>query len=182
MKGIKIRPANATIGNYLADLGAVPVKLSAPEARQGVERGVVDGATFPWNTIINFGLAKKLTYHLDMPLYVPMAIYGINQAYYDGLSPELRKVIDDHCNADWSEKLTDDWASWEIEGRADLEKMGDHEFTKVSGDALKPWTDASKGVYAAWAESVKAKYPDKDPAALLEDLKTRLAEQGASGF
>lgn len=182
MKGIKMRPANATIGNYLADLGAVPVKLSAPEARQGVERGVVDGVTFPWNTIINFGLAKKLTYHLDMPLYVPMAIYGINQAYYDGLSPELRKVIDDHCNADWSEKLTDDWASWEIEGRAALEKMGGHEFTKVSGDALTPWIDASKGVYAAWAESVKAKYPDKDPAALLEDLKTRLAEQGASGF
>lgn len=182
MKGIKMRPANATIGNYLADLGAVPVKLAAPEARQAVERGVVDGVTFPWHTIINFGIADATTYHLDIPLYVPMAIYGINPSYYDGLSPELKKVVDDHCNADWSEKLTADWANWEIEGRAMLEKMEGHTFTEVSGDAMEPWVAAAQGVYDQWAKSVNAKYPDRDPDALLTDLKTKLSDLGAGGY
>lgn len=181
MKGVKIRPANATIGNYLADLGAVPVKLSAPEARQAVERGVADGVTFPWHTIINFGLADAVPYHLDIPLYVPMAIYGINPAYYDGLPAELQTVIDDHCNAEWSETLSADWANWEIEGRAQLAAMDGHSFTEISGKALTPWIDAASEVYNEWAEGVSAKYPNRDPQALLSDLQAKLAALGANG-
>lgn len=181
MEGVKMRPANATIGNYLADLGAIPVKLAAPEARQGVERGVVDGVTFPWHTIINFGLADALTYHLDLPLYVPMAIYGLNPAFYNGLTPQMQAVIDDHCNADWSEKLTADWANWEIEGRAELEAREGHTFTTVSGDALKPWADAARDVHEEWAKGVSAKYPDRDPQKLLNDLRSQLNDLDAGG-
>lgn len=181
MQGVKMRPANATIGNYLADLGAVPVRLAAPEARQGVERGVVDGVTFPWHTIINFGLADALTHHLDISLYVPMAIYGLNPDFYADLSPENRAVIDAHCNPDWSEKLTADWADWEKEGRPLLEAKGGHSFIELSGEALEPWRAAAGGVYDEWAENVTAKYPERDAAALLSDLQSRLATAGAGG-
>lgn len=181
MAGVKMRPANATIGNYLADLGAVPVRIAAPEARQGVQRGVVDGVTFPWHTIINFGLADTLTYHLDIPLYVPMAIYGINPDFYAGLSPELKAVIDAHCTPEWSETLTADWANWEREGRALLDEKGGHVFTEISGEALAPWIEASGEVYDEWAQNVAAKYPEKDPAGLLEDLRAKLSAAGAGG-
>jgi TRAP-type transport system periplasmic protein len=179
MKGVRIRPASAVVGNYLASLGAIPVKLAAPEAREAVERGVVDGVTFPWHTIINFGLAGSLTHHLDIPLYVPMAIYGINKKFYNGLSEEDKAVIDSHCTPEWSEKLSADWADWEKEGRPLLEKMPGHVFVKPTGDALKPWLAAAQASYDAWKQQVKQKVPGADPDALLDDLKTRLKDAGA---
>lgn len=182
MKGVKMRPANATIGNYLADLGAVPVRLAAPEARQGVERGVVDGVTFPWHTIINFGLADSLKHHIDIPLYVPMAIYGLNPDFYAGLSDDLRAVVDDHCNPDWSEALTADWANWEQEGRGLLDELGGHTFTEISGEALAPWRAAAQEVYDEWVANVSARYPEKDAAALLENLQAKLGNADAGGF
>lgn len=179
MKGVKIRPASAVVGNYLSALGAIPVKLSAPEARQGVERGVVDGATFPWHTIINFGLAQNLKYHLDLPLYVPMAIYGINPDFYAGLTDDQKKIIDAHCSPEWSEKLTADWANWEKEGRTEIEAMDGHHITELSADAMQPWIDQAAGVYSSWAEGVEAKYDDIDPEAALADLKAKLRQAGA---
>lgn len=181
LRGVKLRPANAAVGNYLAALGAVPVRLAAPEARQAVGSGVVDGVTFPWQTIISFGLSDRLRYHLDLPLYVPVAIYGINPAYYQGLSPELRAVIDAHCSPEWSERLTAHWSEWEVAGLAMLEEAGGHHFHTVSGEALDPWIAASQGVYDEWAASVRARYTDRDPEALLADLRDRLAAAGAGG-
>ncbi len=181
MKGVKMRPASAVVGNYLAALGAVPVKLSAPEARQAVERGVVDGVTFPWHTIINFGLAKDLTHHVDLPLYVPMAMYGINPAFYESLSPENKKVIDDHCTPEWSEKLTNDWATWEKEGRGELEEMGGHTFVTVSDEGRKAWMDKAQGLYEQWATQVDERYKDGRAKPMLDDLKARLSNAGA-GF
>lgn len=179
MNGVKLRPANATVGEYLSDLGAVPVKLAAPEARQGVSRGVVDGVTFPWNTVINFGLADDLKHHLDVALYVPMALYGVNPAFYESLAPELKNVLDDHCTPEWSEKLTNDWAGWEQEGRAALAGMDGHVITELSDAQLQPFREKAQGVYAAWRERAAAKYPDLDADAVLKALTDRLDAHGA---
>lgn len=176
--GVKMRPANAAIGRYLSDIGALPVRLAAPEARQAVERGVVDGVTFPWNTVVNFGLADDLRYHVDLPLYVPMALYGINPRFYEGLDDDLKAVIDDHCTPEWSARLSGDWADWEKEGREVIAGLGGHEFITITGDALQPWIDASAGVYKAWAKGV-AEAGAGDADALLSDLRKRLQDADA---
>lgn len=180
MKGVKMRPASAVVGNYLAALGAVPVKMSAPESRQGVERGVVDGVTFPWQTVINFGLADALTYHIDLPLYVPMALYGINKNFYDGLSDEDKAVIDAHCTPEWSEKLTADWANWEKAGKDAIEKLGGHTIETFEGEALQPWLDAAEGSVEAWKQQVRERVQGADPDAMLDDLRARLKAAGAA--
>lgn len=181
MQGVKMRPASAVVGSYLSALGAIPVKLAAPEARQAVERGVVDGVTFPWHTIINFGLAGDLKHHVDIPLYVPMAIYGINKGFYEGLDEAGKAVIDAHCTPEWSQRLTNDWASWEQEGRAELEKLGGHSFVSVTGEALAPWREKAAPLYDQWVEQVTDKRKDLDARALLENLRSRLAAEGV-GF
>ncbi|MEJ8572576.1 TRAP transporter substrate-binding protein [Microbaculum marinum] len=181
LKGMKIRPASASVGNYLAALGAIPVKLAAPEARQGVERGVVDGVTFPWNTIINFGLAEDLVHHVDLPFYVPMAMYGVNPAFYENLSPENRKVIDDHCTPEWSERITSDWATWEQDGRQELEDIGGHTIVTVAPEDRAPWVEKAQGLYADWAAQVDQRYGDGAAGPMMEDLQARLSQAGA-GF
>ncbi len=43
-------------------LGGQPVQVSAPEAREALERGVADAITFPWGPILLFGIDKSAKY------------------------------------------------------------------------------------------------------------------------
>ena len=47
VKGMKIRPAHATMANFVTQLGGTNVQSSAPEVRDIIERGVADAVTFP---------------------------------------------------------------------------------------------------------------------------------------
>ena len=51
-------------------LGGTNVQSSAPEVRDIIERGVADAVTFPWGSLVLFGIDKVTKYHMDAPLYV----------------------------------------------------------------------------------------------------------------
>ena len=70
IKGMKIRPAHATMANFVTLLGGTNVQSSAPEVRDIIERGVADAVTFPWGSLVLFGIDKVTKYHMDAPLYV----------------------------------------------------------------------------------------------------------------
>ena len=58
ISGLKVRPADATIGQFVTLLGGTNVQASAPEARDVLERGVADAITFPWDSTVLFGIDK----------------------------------------------------------------------------------------------------------------------------
>ena len=70
IKGMKVRPAHATMANFVTLLGGTNVQSSAPEVRDIIERGVADAVTFPWGSLVLFGIDKVTKYHMDAPLYV----------------------------------------------------------------------------------------------------------------
>ena len=70
IKGMKIRPAHATMANFVTQLGGTNVQSSAPEVRDIIERGVADAVTFPWGSLVLFGIDKVTKYHMEVPLYV----------------------------------------------------------------------------------------------------------------
>ena len=47
IKGMKIRPGHGTMAQYVSLLGGTSVQVSAPEARDALEKGVADAITFP---------------------------------------------------------------------------------------------------------------------------------------
>ena len=55
--------------------------------------------SFPWNSILIFGIEGVATNHLDLPLYATTFAWTINKARYEGLSEAQRQVIDDHCTS-----------------------------------------------------------------------------------
>ena len=110
VKGMKIRPANATISRFVSLLGGTNVPASAPESRDLLEKGVAEGITFPWGSIMLFGIDKVTKYHLDSQLYVTEQTFVMNKDKYNSLSPAQRKVIDDHCTPEWAEKIATPWA------------------------------------------------------------------------
>src|SRR5215207_11573588 len=62
IKGMKIRPAHATMANFVTQLGGTNVQSSAPEVRDIIERGVADAVTFPWGSLLLFGIDKVTKY------------------------------------------------------------------------------------------------------------------------
>jgi TRAP-type C4-dicarboxylate transport system substrate-binding protein len=159
-------------------LGATNVQASAPEAREVLEKGVADAITFPWGSIVLFGIDKVAKYHIDSAFYVTEQIWVMNKAKYESMSPAQKKVIDDHCTSAWAEKVATPWADFEAAGRDKIKAMPGHEVYPLSPDQLAEWRKAAEPLRSDWAAGVrKAGY---DPDAVLDELKSKLAASNAA--
>ena len=177
VKGLKVRPATSTIGQMVTLLGGTNVQASAPEARDALERGVADAITFPWGSIILFGIDKVVTQHMDVPLYTTPFVWVMNKDKYDAMSAAQKKVIDDHCTTEWAEKVASPWADFEIAGRAKLAAEPGHESYKLTAEQLDAWRKAVAPTEAAWAEgATKAGF---DPKQAMDSLKSTVAKYKA---
>ena len=111
IKGMKIRPANGTVAQFVSALGGTSVQTSAPEARDALEKGTADAITFPWKSILTFGIDKVARYHADMRLYQATFVWVINKKWYGSLSATQKTVIDDHCTNAWANRIGVDWGN-----------------------------------------------------------------------
>jgi TRAP-type C4-dicarboxylate transport system substrate-binding protein len=178
IKGMKIRPATSTIGQMVTSLGGTNVQASAPEAREVLARGVADAITFPWGSIVLFGIDKVVKYHMDAPLYVTPFVWVMNKDKYEAMSPAQKKVIDDHCTTEWAEKVASPWADFEYGGHAKIAAEAGHEVYKLTPDQMAAWRKAVAPSEAAWAASVKK--TGADPKQVMDSLKASLAKYKAA--
>ncbi len=178
VKGMKIRPAHATIATWVTQLGGTNVNASAPEVRDVIEKGVAEAVTFPWGSIPLFGIDKVTKYHMDAPLYVTSFVWVMNKAKYEGMSAAQKKVIDDHCTTQWAVRAASPWADFEHAGIQKLKSDPAHEVYSLSQDQLNEWRKAAEGVVTTWAEGVKK--AGGDPDAILKDLKATLAKRNSA--
>jgi TRAP-type transport system periplasmic protein len=177
IRGVKVRPANATMGAFMTLLGGTNVQASAPEAREMLERGVADEITFPWGSIMLFGIDKVVKYHMDMPFWTGTFVWAMNKAKYEAMSPAQRTVIDNHCTTEWAEKIASPWADFEHAGHAKLEAMPGHDVYKITPEQTELWRKAAEPLKAKWAGQVKT--AGFDPDAVYADLIAELKKRDA---
>jgi TRAP-type C4-dicarboxylate transport system substrate-binding protein len=177
IRGIKVRPATSTVGQVVTVLGGTNVQASASESRDMLERGVADAITFPWASIGLFGIDKVTKYHIDFPLYTTPYVLAMNKAKYESMSAGQKKVIDEHCNSAWAEKVAGPWADYEFGGRAKTAAQAGHEIVKLSAAQLGQWKQAVAPAEARWADEVKK--AGADPVAVMKALKQSLNEHKA---
>jgi TRAP-type C4-dicarboxylate transport system substrate-binding protein len=174
IKNLKVRPANGTIGQMITALGGTNVQASAPESRDMLERGVADAITFPWGSIVLFGIDKVVTYHMDAALYVTPFVWVLNKDKYNGMSAAQKKVIDDHCTTEWAEKIASPWADFEAAGRTKLAGTPGHELVKLAPEQIDAWRKAVAPVETTWAND--AKKAGADPKQVLDSLHQSVAK------
>lgn len=162
VSGKKVRPANAVISNLVTMLGGQPVQVSAPEAREALERGVADAITFPWGSILLFGIDKTTKYHLDMPLYIVGFVWGMNKDFYNSLSDAQKKAVDDHCNPEWAKQTSVGWATYESGGRDKIKAMPDHTVTEPTPEQVSAWREAVAPMVDEWKKTVNEAGKDAD--------------------
>ena len=177
IKGMKIRPAQSTIGQMVTMLGGTNVQASAPEARDVLERGVADGIFFPWGSMFLFGLDKVTKYHMDVPLFSAAFTYSMNKAKYDAMSAAQKKVIDDHCTTEWAVKLTSPWHDFEAAGRPKMLAASGHEVYPLTSDQLKAWKAVVAPLQKQWADAVTKAGGNSDE--IYKELEGSIAKYGA---
>ena len=177
IKGMKIRPAHATMATFVTMLGGTNVQASAPEVRDVLEKGVADAVTFPWGSVPLFGIDKVTKYHLDMPLYVTTFAFVFNKAKYDEMSASQKKVIDSHCTPEWALKVAAPWADFEHAGIAKIKAEAGQEIYEPTPAQVAEWKKAAQPLEEKWAENVKK--TGVDPATVMKELKAQLSKEGA---
>jgi TRAP-type C4-dicarboxylate transport system substrate-binding protein len=69
IKGMKVRPSQATVAAWVTLLGGTNVQASATEVRDVLEKGVAEAVTFPWGSVPLLGVDKVTKYHMEAPLH-----------------------------------------------------------------------------------------------------------------
>lgn len=178
VKGKNIRPAHATMGRFVTSLGGANVQVSAPEAREALSKGAADAITFPWNSIWLFGIDNVTKHHLDMPMYVTTFVTGMNKARYDALSPEDKKIVDEHCTPEWAEKVAAGWAQWEDKGREIALSSDDHIVHEPTPEEVQAWKDAAAPLLEQWKSDVNDRGYDAD--AIYESFNATLQKHNSA--
>jgi TRAP-type C4-dicarboxylate transport system substrate-binding protein len=177
IKGMKIRPADATIANFVTLLGGTNVQSSAPEVRDIIERGVADGVTFPWGSLVLFGVDKVTKYHMEAPLYVTTFVFVINKDKYNEMSERQKKAIDDNCNVEAAGRVGELWGKFEDAGVDKVKAEDGQEVYKLTPEQTALWKKAAEPLVKTWADNVRK--GGVDPDAAMTELKASLAKYNA---
>ncbi len=178
IKGMKIRPSQATVAAWVTLLGGTNVQASAPEVRDVLEKGVAEAVTFPWGSLLLFGIDKVTKYHMDAPLHTVTFQWLMNRNTYAAMSDSQKKVIDDHCTTEWAAKFADPWADFEHAGLEKFRAMPGHEVYKISDEQLAEWKKSAEPLHKKWADAVRA--AGGDPDTIMKELKASLEQYQAA--
>ena len=177
MRGLKVRPADATMGTFVTLLGGTNVQASAPQSRDLLERGVADAIFFPWGSTVLFGIDKVTKYHLDAALYATTFVWVMNKAKYEAMSPLQKSAIDKHCNTDAAVTFASPWADFEHDGRARIAAEPGQVLEALTPAQLDQWREAAAPLQASWAAGVRK--VGQDPDVLMKGLRDQLASYHA---
>jgi TRAP-type C4-dicarboxylate transport system substrate-binding protein len=178
VKGMKVRPSQATVAAWVTLLGGTNVQASATEVRDVMEKGVAEAVTFPWGSVPLLGVDKVTKYHMDAPLHTVMFQWLMNPRTYNAMSASQKKVIDDHCTTEWAGKFDDPWIDFEHSGIAKVRAMPGHEVYKITDEQLGEWKKSAEPLHQKWADDVKR--AGGNPDQIMKELKGSLAQYKAA--
>ncbi|MGC1442939.1 MAG: TRAP transporter substrate-binding protein [Burkholderiaceae bacterium] len=177
LAGVKLRVGGGGVRMSEA-LGATPVAMPAPQAYQAIQKGVADGAMFPFEAVKGFRLGELLDYHLKIPggLYTTPFAVIMNRKKYDGLSDAHKKVLADLGGIAGAKTLGAGWDRADMAGeKFGLEKNG--KVSTLPEDEVAKWAEKVAFMNEDWIAT--ANKAGLDGKAMLEDLRATIKKYSA---
>jgi TRAP-type C4-dicarboxylate transport system substrate-binding protein len=177
-KGLKMRAPTRQTNKLLAKLGATPVGMPVTGVADAISKGTIDGFALPWEVIPAFKLHEMTKFHTQTDpsrpaLYSAGFIFAMNQAKYDSLPADLKKVIDNNSGAALSRSIGKAWDESQAAGRKAAEDRGNTIITLSAAETDK-WVAASASIYDEWvADMDKRGLPGKQMLQDARDLLTK---------
>ena len=127
IKGMKIRPAHATMATWVTQLGGTNVQASRAGSARRDREGRRRGGDLPvgLDPAVRHRQGDEVSH--GAPLYVTSFVWVMNKAKYEQMSAAQKKVIDDHCTTQWAVRAASPWADFEHAGIQKLKADPAHE-------------------------------------------------------
>jgi TRAP-type C4-dicarboxylate transport system substrate-binding protein len=181
-KGLKMRAPTRQTNKMLAALGATPVAMPLPALSDALSKGVVDGYLLPWEVIPSIKAHELTKYHSETDpksraLYTAVFTLQMNQAKYDSLPADLRKVIDANSGAALSKSFGEKWDASAPPARK-LAVDRNNTFYVIPAAELAGWEKATANLDDEWVRDVTAK--GADGKALLQSARDMIRKHEAA--
>ena len=180
IKGLKIRAPTRIGTKFLAAIGAVPVQMPVPQVTESLAKAVIDGAMLPWEVAPAVKLQEVAKYHLDTAPGVPKTsnsifVIAMNQAKYDSLPPDLKKIIDANTGFEWSKQIGKVFDGTTAAGKKLAADAGGV-FDTLSPAEYERWKKATEVVDKEWIKDVSEK--GANGQALVDEAKALIKKYG----
>jgi TRAP-type C4-dicarboxylate transport system substrate-binding protein len=170
LKGLKLRFPTRQFGEALKALGASPVGMPAPAVPEALQKAVIDGCVFPWEVVPSLRIHELTKFHTavegERGLYTSVFIFAMNKRKYEGLPPDIKKVIDANSGMALAKELGKVWDEAEKPGLEAAKKVGGTVYALPAAEVQK-WKAATQPVIDAWMADMKKR--GKDGKALYEE-------------
>ena len=163
IKGMKIRPAHAHHRRRWSPSSAAPTCRPRRRKCATCSRGVADAVTFPWGSMVLFGIDKVTKYHMDVPLDTGELRLGDEQGdlrrHVAGAAEGDRRSLQ---RANGRSGSPAPWADFEHAGIAKLQggagPRGLHDHRR----AARRMEEGGRAGRRRWSEAVKKAGGDPD--------------------
>ncbi|MEZ2721218.1 TRAP transporter substrate-binding protein [Paenalcaligenes hominis] len=165
LKGLKIRVPTRINSRVIELLGATPVQMPQPQVPESLAKGVIDGATSPWEGTLAIKLNEVAKWHLDVPegkgrLSNTTFLFGMNPKKYEGLPDDLKAVIDANSGLEvsgWAGRVGFDE---QRERFMDDARQYDGQFVTITSEEYDRWVKKTAPIVDEWITEVNAKGGD----------------------
>ena len=180
LKGMKVRGPTRQVTKMLGSLGAIPVGMPLPQIPDALSKGTIEGCVIPWEVVPSVKVHELTKFHSEFPagspaLYTTTFVMAMNKAKYEGLAPDLKKVIDANSGLATSAWLGKTQQSNDPNGRKSATDRGNALYT-FSAAETQEFVKLSSAIDDEWvADMDKRGFKGK---ALLESAKALIAKHG----
>jgi len=154
--GLKLRSTGGAQDLTLRAIGAVPVRMAAPDAYESLQRGTMDGLLFPLESVVAYGADKLVKFSTDGLGFASFVVaYSISDNAWKKLSSDIQKAMTDAADeiipsACQQVQKSDD------EVKKTMEAQG-VKFETLTADSKTKFKDLMKGVNKSWADGLDAR-------------------------
>ncbi|WP_372612346.1 TRAP transporter substrate-binding protein [Aquicoccus sp.] len=176
LNGMKIRGGSRMVNQLLEILGATPVGMPVTGIPEGLSKGVLDGATIPWEVTTALRVAEMVGNHTEFDgpaIYNLTFVLAMNKAKYESLPDDLRAVIDANSGLEFSIFAGDAMEKADGPAREVAVDRGNNIIT-ISAEDAKDWEELARPVYDEWIADVEEK--GIDGQALIDEARALMSD------
>jgi TRAP-type transport system periplasmic protein len=181
LAGLKLRFPTRLAGEALRALGANAIGMPIPQVPEAMAQRVIDGAVIPWEVVPALKMQELVKFHTEIPgsptLYTATFILAMNNAKYNGLSADLKAVIDRNSGLAAAAMAGTVWDE-QAKTVSDMVAKRGNEITVLSEAEAANWRKATEPVIENWIKTVKDK--NLDGGKLLESARALLAKNATA--
>src|SRR5688572_4396653 len=172
-KGLRLRFASPTVRDLVQALGATPVGVPPTEIAEQLQKGTIDGAFMDYGGVgIAFKLGGIVKHSTELYAYITSFGLGMNEDYWNKLSPDLKKLVTDSVTGKEAE-VGKAWDALDVPGKKAIMDGG--------GEAIKFSAAEMAKVRKIGAEVSEAKIKEYEgkgmPARAIYDRMRALSDK-----